>query len=244
MLAKSRPVLIDELVDRLPQEPKMFKNEDRIVLSYHDSLLRDSDVQLLRGPHWINDTIIGFYFEHLDKAASNSKNKDLLFVSPELTQLLKLTASSDYEMLLEPIDAKSKSFLFFPLNNCDSRETAGGTHWSLLVYSKSEETCFHIDSSKGLNSVVAKSFAKSILDYFCGKGLENYLEIDTPQQDNGYDCGLYVLCATDLIASYTVAEGKVENCGFESLKILVDEKRKKLLELIDCLKNIEAEADR
>lgn len=36
---------------------------DPIVLSYHDSLLKESDVSLLAGPRWLNDKIIGFYFE-------------------------------------------------------------------------------------------------------------------------------------------------------------------------------------
>lgn len=36
---------------------------DRRVLSYHDSLLKDSDLALLGGSNWLNDKIIGFYFE-------------------------------------------------------------------------------------------------------------------------------------------------------------------------------------
>ena len=36
---------------------------DPIVLSYHDSLLRQSDVALLEGSNWLNDRIIGFFFE-------------------------------------------------------------------------------------------------------------------------------------------------------------------------------------
>lgn len=36
---------------------------DEVVLSFHDSLLRRSDVELLRGCGWLNDRLIGFYFE-------------------------------------------------------------------------------------------------------------------------------------------------------------------------------------
>ena len=36
---------------------------DPIVLSYHNSLLRQSDLALVDGPHWLNDKVIGFYFE-------------------------------------------------------------------------------------------------------------------------------------------------------------------------------------
>jgi len=41
----------------------MACNEDTTVLSFHDSLLRQSDVALLDGTEWLNDKLIGFYFE-------------------------------------------------------------------------------------------------------------------------------------------------------------------------------------
>ena len=37
--------------------------EDRTVLSYHDSLLKASDLSTLSAGKWLNDKIIGFYFE-------------------------------------------------------------------------------------------------------------------------------------------------------------------------------------
>ncbi|XP_048510686.1 sentrin-specific protease 8 [Athalia rosae] len=223
---------------------KNIRNENKIALSYHDSLLRESDVQLLRGPHWINDNIIGFYFEYLDKKTKDSKHsKNLLFASPELTQLLKLTQSSDWEALLDPINAKSSSFIFFPLNNCDSRESGGGTHWSLLVYSQVENKCFHFDSCQGLNAAAAKNFTQKTLDYFCTKGSDSYHEINCPQQDNGYDCGLYVLCFTDSIVEHTMQQSKMNNCQFRNVGVLVNDKRKNLLEMISYLKKHTSDSD-
>ena len=37
--------------------------KDPIVLSFQDSLLRQSDVELLDGNRWLNDKLIGFAFE-------------------------------------------------------------------------------------------------------------------------------------------------------------------------------------
>jgi len=37
--------------------------ENHVVLSFNDSLLHQTDVDLLDGPKWINDKIIGFCFE-------------------------------------------------------------------------------------------------------------------------------------------------------------------------------------
>ena len=40
---------------------------DKIVLSYYDSLIRESDFSLLDAPQWLNDKVIGFYFELVEK---------------------------------------------------------------------------------------------------------------------------------------------------------------------------------
>ena len=45
-----------------PDRPK-GEMADAVVLSYHDSLLKESDVSLLTGPRWLNDRVIGFYLE-------------------------------------------------------------------------------------------------------------------------------------------------------------------------------------
>lgn len=42
---------------------KLHLQMDPVVLSFHDSSLRESDVSLLEGSNWLNDRIIGFYFE-------------------------------------------------------------------------------------------------------------------------------------------------------------------------------------
>ena len=45
---------------------------DPVILSYFDSLLRQSDIALLEKPNWLNDKIIGFafqYYEEVNKIA-------------------------------------------------------------------------------------------------------------------------------------------------------------------------------
>lgn len=39
------------------------KMADDVVLSFHDSLLRESDLSLLEEGRWLNDRLIGFAFE-------------------------------------------------------------------------------------------------------------------------------------------------------------------------------------
>lgn len=213
----------------------MANEDNAVVLSYCDSLLRKSDVNLLKGPFWLNDAVIGFYFEYLNQYYETITKKELLFVGPEMTQLLKMTEPSQYDIFLDPIDAANHNFLFFPLNNCDSKDSAGGSHWSLLVCSSIEETCYHFDSLKHLNNYVALNFAKRIATFFLWKH-NKYIEIDSPQQKNDYDCGIFALCLTDLVSEHILKTSNIRGWNGNALMEKVHGKRLHLLNLINSLK--------
>ncbi|XP_001605290.1 sentrin-specific protease 8 [Nasonia vitripennis] len=217
---------------------KSQNKENDLILSYHDCILRRDDVNLLNGPYWLNDAVIGFYFEYLGQKYIEASSK-LLFISPELTQLLKLTDPHEYPIFLDPIEAKKKEFIFFPVNDCNSRNTAGGSHWSLMVFSKTERTCFYFDSSYGLNTSVARDFSKGVMSYLLDKGTGQFVEVNCPQQENGYDCGLFVLCYADIITEFVLKTSNVEGCDCDNVNSLVFEKRKSLKTLIERLKESE-----
>ncbi|XP_074111960.1 sentrin-specific protease 8 [Cotesia typhae] len=203
---------------------------DKIVLSYHDSLLRDRDVFLLKDSHWLNDVIIGFYFEYLEQTLEASNiSKNIKLFSPEVTQLLKMTAQEF------PFISTDMDYIFFPLNDCKKSDAAGGSHWSLLVYSKNEKTCFHFDSAHGNNNAEARSFGLKISKQLLGDKTASFKNVECPQQDNGYDCGIFVLCFTDAILEHLKSSSSVETCNFCKVKSLSIYKRRKLLDLINKL---------
>lgn len=208
---------------------------DKIILSYHDCLLRKSDVDLLSEPNWINDALIGFYLEYLGKTLKLPNFAKILYSSPELTQLLKMTDSTEVSFFLDPLNASQKNFIFFPLNNCERRNSIGGSHWSLLVFSKMENTYFHFDSLSKSNEIIARNFTRNLDKYLIAdKG--TFVEVNCPQQENCYDCGIFVMCITDILTEHVTKHSKVKGCDFESVKRLVAEKRKSLRELINSLK--------
>ena len=45
------------------EEGNLKNMADEVVLSFHDSLLRKSDLSLLEDGRWLNDRLIGFVFE-------------------------------------------------------------------------------------------------------------------------------------------------------------------------------------
>lgn len=206
----------------------MSKNP--IILNFKDTLLHQSDVELLNGPHWLNDNIITFYFEYLEKAAYKGE-KDLLFISPEVVQCLKAAKKCELQIFLDPLAAKQRKFIFLALNNCEIMDKAGGSHWSLLVYSQPEETFFHFDSFRGSNYNQAGKLAGKLLSYLSPNGTGDFVEYDCLQQQNSYDCGIFVLCHVDYLINNCLKHNKIDGCG-KLKEQCVQQKRSIILDVI------------
>lgn len=209
-------------------------SNDKIVLSFHECLLRESDVDILKGPRWLNDSLISFYFEYLGTVRFKD-NTALLFVSPEVTQCIKVMSTSEISVFLDPLYARNKDFIFFALNDNERTECAGGSHWSLLVFSHPERAFFHFDSHQGSNYSQARDLSTKLLRYFEISTSRNLTEPESLQQSNGYDCGVHVLCNTEFIAVHANHYNRVFGCGMVD-RLKVHNKRSELLELIYSLK--------
>ncbi|XP_059608650.1 sentrin-specific protease 8 [Phlebotomus argentipes] len=200
----------------------------RQVLSYHESLLRESDVNLLRGPHWLNDQIISFYFEYLEKEVFKEAT-EFLFVSPEVTQCLKIVSSDEVSVFLSPLNATEKDVIFFALNNNDNT-TAGGSHWSLLVLSRQENTFFHFDSSSGSNLASSRRFFNHLKRPLNCPTAE-LIEQNCLQQSNCYDCGIHLICVAERVAQHFLTAGSVCQTP-DTAKEQVSRKRRDILDII------------
>lgn len=143
--------------------------DDAVILNYYETLLHKSDRDLIAGPFWLNDTVISFYFEFLEKEQFPHE-KDLLFISPEVTQCLKMVSEREVSVFLDPLEVSSKSFIFFAVNDNESADRAGGSHWSLLVYSRPEKQFFHLDSLPNHNLDQAETLARHLITYLSPDG--------------------------------------------------------------------------
>lgn len=204
-----------------------------VVLSFHDILVHQSDMQLLDGPHWLNDTIISFYFEYLEKVLFKEAN-ELLFVSPEVTQCIKLVQAEEIKTFLEPLGVSKKKYIFFALNDNDTPDKAGGSHWSLLVYSKLERCFYHYDSSSVTNHDVAWEFASHLIPFLAKEDSINFVDKECHQQNNGYDCGIHVICNAELLAQCAHKTGQITACD-TMIKINPIAKRKEIIRIIQNL---------
>lgn len=187
----------------------MATDPNHIVLNYHNSLLRESDVHLLNGPHWLNDQIISFYLEYLERNVYE-KNTELLFVSPEVVQCLKFFAREEMKLFLEPLKANEKQFIFLPWNDNDEVK-AGGSHWSLLVFSRPESTFFYYDSMNHSGTSL-RSLRPFLVEFAAAVNCPEFdiRQGECIQQTNSYDCGVHVLVNIELLAQRVVKWGTID----------------------------------
>lgn len=82
--------------------------------------------------------------------------------------------------------------VFLPINDCTDVEVAeGGSHWSLLLVSVIDGVAFHYDSMSASNDREARNTAMK-MEQLLGKRLRFIPMHDSPQQENGSDCGVFV----------------------------------------------------
>lgn len=201
---------------------------NKVVLSFHNSLLRSDDVHLLTGPHWLNDQIISFYLEYLEKIV-HKEDKSILYVSPEVVQCLKFASKQEMSIFLEPLNAKDKSFIFMPLND-NNEARAGGNHWSLLAFSRPECTFFYYDSLNGDSLKSLVPFVRKIAQAIeCPEF--DFIKGHTVRQSNSYDCGIHVLCNIDRMSERALQFDALDDRDDDD-----DERRECDREMIDSIR--------
>ncbi|KMZ61955.1 Sentrin-specific protease [Zostera marina] len=189
------------------RHPRQFvrMSSSDIILSYNDAILRTRDLDILRGPHFINDRIIEFYFSYL--STFHSLGDDVLLVPPSIS--FWTTHCSDTKTLhdvLDPLHLPRKRLVIFTVNdNEDVCLQDGGTHWSLLVYDRKMNRSVHHDSLSRMK--VNRPHAVRLLKAIQGEFLKTagdvmFVEERTPEQRNGYDCGLYVMAIAKIICDW------------------------------------------
>lgn len=165
---------------------------DDAYLSYYDVRLTREDVDSIRDD-WLTDNAIAFWEEYLERErlATEFPRAHIVLLRPSMSFMLQKTP--DPLGLKEALpDFTKTTHVFLPVNDCRSVTVAeGGSHWSLLLVSVVDGVAFHYDSLSPSNFNDARTVAHKI-SQLLGKPLRFIHLEDTPQQDNGMDCGVYV----------------------------------------------------
>ncbi|XP_018454351.1 NEDD8-specific protease 1 [Raphanus sativus] len=182
---------------------------DDKILSYNDVVLRRSDLDILNGPNFLNDRIIEFYLSYLSTLHTSPT---ISLIPPSIA--FWISNCPDPESLkdfMKPLRLLDSELVILPVNDNLNVELAeGGLHWSLLVYYKEANSFFHHDSFMGSNRWNARQLYRAVSP-FVSDGDAAYRECsDSPQQKNGYDCGVYLLANAQVICKW-FSSGGVKN---------------------------------
>lgn len=164
---------------------------DDAYLSYHDVRLTREDVNCIKND-WLTDNAIAFWEEYLEHEKLKAYPKaNIVLLRPSMSFLLMKTQDPLSLKSALPDFAKT-THIFLPVNDCRSVDVAeGGSHWSLLLVSVLDGVSFHYDSMSPSNLEDAKVVSRCI-STLLGKPLKFINLDDSPQQENGMDCGVYV----------------------------------------------------
>ncbi|KAF4126972.1 sentrin-specific protease 8 [Geosmithia morbida] len=211
---------------------------EKPYLSYYDVLLTLEDVKSLKND-WLTDNNIAFWEEYLEhETLPRFPQARIVLLRPSMTFLLM--RESDQRLIRSALPDFSKTtHIFLPIN--DNRNVSmaeGGSHWSLLVVSALDGRAFHYDSMGGANTSEAK-LATARMQNVLRRRLEFENLRDTPQQENGSDCGVFVcIIMRHLLVKRLLSANAREKVSMSMGGKMVDSRggRKEMLSIIENLR--------
>ena len=196
------------------------------LFSYNDADIYDRDLALFNPHQWLNDSCINFCFRHIENDIKElDKDETILLFDPSVTAFLRLQCEDpeDYKQLAEGIKLTQRKWLIIPITDQQSFEIAS-THWSLLVINVIGGQMLHFDTAGSYNTSSAndtrlqiKNLFQSTFQYF--KSVQIIKKVKCPQQQNGYDCGVYCILFAEIISRFLITN--TENIDMNEIEKLI-----------------------
>ncbi|KAJ2543943.1 hypothetical protein EV175_005939 [Coemansia sp. RSA 1933] len=169
---------------------------DAVLLDFENAEVRSSDFESLKPEGWLTGEIINFYWTYLERREFCTEPSVLFlgtYTTYRISNAENATVTDNISAQLSD-ELNHRQMVLIPLNH--------RSHWSLLVYCRLTRTFYHYDSISKHNRNFAERAAGKFLrvlepnlkDGFYFKSMQ------TPQQNNDYDCGIYVLAIAEELA--------------------------------------------
>ncbi|KAI3501692.1 hypothetical protein L1887_29651 [Cichorium endivia] len=188
-----------------------FSNSSRrkVLVTHENSNITVTGevLQCLRPGAWLNDEVINVYLELLKERENKEPEKFLkchFFNTFFYKKLVSGNIGYDYKSVRRWTTQRK---LGYSLLECDKIfvPVHKETHWCLAVINKKEEKFQYLDSLGGVDKQVMRALAKYIVDEVKDKNGEDidvsswkqeYVK-DLPKQENGFDCGVFMIKYAD-----------------------------------------------
>mmetsp|Transcript_21851 Transcript_21851/g.70593 ORF Transcript_21851/g.70593 Transcript_21851/m.70593 type:complete len:224 (-) Transcript_21851:51-722(-) len=177
---------------------------DTRLVAYDDLVLRVGDALLLKQPtSWLTDPLVQLGFLRLEKETVPNRT-DVALLEPAVAMFLACTSPSDAAEQLGQMGLKGKELVLLAVNDSQPQDIGvGGSHWSLLAMRRGRWE--HYDSLGSANARAAKRLSRALSEFFGLAANERVIEMATPQQRNGCDCGVHALLAAEALLSAEAA---------------------------------------
>ena len=168
-----------------------------------------SEMQSFSLKTWLHDSHLYYLLKDLQKETSK-EGPQIWFADPTIVQFLKYASNKDVESTLDAEDAWWKDYIFMPLNDCGpDDQVEGGIHWSLLVFSRKENTWYYMDSAQQANTKLVQTLVNKLNKYMFSFSDSSpcFVVSKCTKQKNNYDCGPFVMLFAQT-ASKRIANGE------------------------------------
>ncbi|KAJ2745658.1 SUMO1 sentrin specific peptidase 8 [Coemansia sp. BCRC 34301] len=170
---------------------------DAVLLDFENAEVRTSDFESLKPEGWLTGEIINFYWTYLERREFRSEPALLFLGTYTAYRISNAESSSVTDSISTQLSGElggDRQLILIPLNH--------RSHWSLLVYCRPTRTFYHYDSINRHNRSFAERAAGRFLRVLEPRLKEGFYfkSVQTPQQNNDFDCGVYVLTIAEELA--------------------------------------------
>lgn len=202
-----RPLTEDE--EQMVDNALSYSNRRKAFVTHENSniTITGEVLQCLRPKAWLNDEVINVYLELLKERETRDPKKFLkchFFNTFFYKKLISGRTGYDYKSVRRWTTQKK---LGYSLLECDKIFVPihKEIHWCLAVINKKEQKFQYLDSLGGADRNVMKMLAMYITDEVkdkTGKTIDvtswnQEFVTDLPNQENGYDCGMFMIKYAD-----------------------------------------------
>lgn len=192
-------------------------SKKKVIYSFENISVYESDVDRLKSCEWINDTLLylaGRKIEIKYQKEIEENHKNFMFYPPNTLELVRFIDKSMVLDIIKYWNVFNSKYVFLPLNDGGFGNDQG-SHWSLVIwdtqFSPNEINFFYnFDSIGGTATRMAKSVCKQLCNYY-GVSSFKFFAPRSPQQDNSYDCGLFVVAIIEYVAKNMDLENIKQN---------------------------------
>lgn len=121
------------------------------------------------------------------------KRDNVGMIEPATVLLMSCEDQETVKEMMSPLNLQDKDFILLPVNDIQGK-LGSGTHWTLILYVKSEHKFIFFDSASSSSSMFENiDKIKTNLLALLEREETKTIEGSCTKQSNSYDCGVHVM---------------------------------------------------